>query len=237
MNIIFTPIRFTLLYFLLLVIVIFSDINFGDYGILFYCTKPLLILSLSIYFWSQSVNFNSSSRMLIMGALLCSCIGDTLLMFNRHYPLFFIFSLVAFLLAHIFYVFSFLKHYDGDRNPIGFLAFLLIYTLGLYFYIYDGLGNLFAPVTVYVAIILALANVAYMRDIRLSKSGYYLVCIGTFLFICSDSLIALNKFYHPILYPKISVLLIYATGQFLIVKGLLKTHTDTIVTETKDILP
>jgi uncharacterized membrane protein YhhN len=52
--------------------------------------------------------------------------------------------------------------------------------------------------------------------------SYKLVAIGAILFVISDSLLALNKFYVPFYFADISIIFTYGLAQLFIVLGLKK---------------
>jgi uncharacterized membrane protein YhhN len=97
----------TLIYFILGVINIAAGVT--DINWLNYLTKPLLMISLGIfYFLKTKENFTSQDK-IMLAALLFSCFGDTFLMFQRQNPNFFLFGLGSFLLAQLAYAFIFYK--------------------------------------------------------------------------------------------------------------------------------
>ena len=117
----------------------------------------------------------------------------------------------------------FLRH----RNPkqsIGFIALLLIiYASGLFYLLKDGLGEMLIPVVVYMVVILTMAVTAFLRKAKVSPLSYNLVLIGAICFMLSDSILALNKFYQPIPWSNVSIMITYALAQYLIVIGILKS--------------
>ena len=76
---------------------------------LHYVFKPAIVSSLLLFFWIHSKTITPKLRYMIVLALVFSLIGDVLLMFVALSPNYFLFGLVAFLLAHIMYVFAFFK--------------------------------------------------------------------------------------------------------------------------------
>src|SRR5690606_17708554 len=96
-----------------------------------YLTKPLIILSLIIYFIKGSQLIRGSLlRKSVSAALVFSLIGDMLLMF----PHLFLHGIGAFLVAFICYVFAFKL---SQRLPTNFSGFyiirLFLYNLPVYF--------------------------------------------------------------------------------------------------------
>ena len=72
-----------------------------------FIAKPLLMILLGAYFISQTRNIKSPLKKWILIALFFSWAGDVVLMFQESKSIFFMLGLVAFLFAHIFYIFFF----------------------------------------------------------------------------------------------------------------------------------
>jgi uncharacterized membrane protein YhhN len=70
-------------------------------------TKPLLIPVLAGYFIWGTKSFQAGLKKWVLLALFFSWVGDILLMVVTEDPAFFLLGLVAFLLAHVFYIFFF----------------------------------------------------------------------------------------------------------------------------------
>ena len=121
-----------ILYILVLVADLFAVYTGNE--TLRYITKPLLMPLLIFLFISQTTSFASSLKKWIILALAFSWAGDVLLMFDSISSNFFIFGLVGFLLAHIFYIILFdlirlrekLKQSLLPLLPIAIYYFLLI---------------------------------------------------------------------------------------------------------------
>lgn len=92
----------------------------------------------------------------------------------------------------------------------------------LFYVMFDGLGDMLYPVTVYMLVILTMAVTAFLRQGKVLPISYTLVFLGALLFMLSDSILALNKFYKPLPLSNISIMLTYALAQYFIVLGLLK---------------
>ena len=91
------------------IIALSADIGFilSELNSLRLFSKPLIVISLLVYFISKTASATSRLRTLIIAALVFSLLGDVLLLFEANDPLFFIMGLLAFLLAHIFYIIAF----------------------------------------------------------------------------------------------------------------------------------
>lgn len=189
---------------------------------LHFVTKPAIVGSLLIFFWIKCKTLEKSLRLLISFALLFSLLGDVLLLFIDESPNYFLTGLIAFLIAHIMYVIAFLKHRNKALKPIGFVLILLAYGLGLIYVLKDGLNDMLVPVIIYMIVILSMASTAFLRQGKVSKPSFILVFVGALLFMISDSILALNKFYSPLAYANIGIMLTYALAQFSIVFGILK---------------
>ncbi|RKE92230.1 lysoplasmalogenase [Ichthyenterobacterium magnum] len=212
---------FSIIFFLIVLAELIFDSS-TNLSQLHYITKPAIVVSLLIFFWKQSQHLNNRLRLTTALALIFSVIGDILLMFVEHSPNYFMLGLVSFLIAHLMYAFVFLKHRNKNKNPIGFVGLLLIYAAGLFYLLKDGLGDMLIPVIVYMIIILSMATTAFLRKSEVNTSSYNFVFLGAVLFMMSDSLLALNKFYQSLAYSNITIMLTYALAQYFIVIGILK---------------
>lgn len=210
---------FALFFSLLLIIEIFTSTS---YPFLHYFAKPALVISLIIFYVQHQKPISSRLKQLTISALIFSLLGDILLMFVDQSEHFFTVGLVAFLTAHILYILVFLKHRNISKNPIIFCLILAAYGAALFYILKDNLGAMLLPVIIYMAVILGMATAAYLRKAMVGKESYILVFIGAILFMISDSLLALNKFYEPLPFSNISIMFTYAFAQLFIVFGLLK---------------
>lgn len=191
--------------------------------------KPLLMPSLAAYFLF-SVKQKNKLAFLVIIALLFSWIGDVMLMFVELKSIYFILGLVAFLLAHITYILIFNKSSQDFKPKIftystGFL--LTLYGILLILLMWPGLGDLMIPVIIYTAIIMTMGITALFRK----ASGASLVLIGAMLFIASDSLLALNKFYQAFAAAGFWVMLTYILAQYFIVIGMISYFSPPVYKE------
>ncbi len=187
-----------------------------------YITKPSLLIALIFYFYSQSNALGPKTRLITLLALVFSLLGDVLLMLVDISPHYFMFGLISFLVAHVCYCLVFLIYRNPYINSLGVSAILCSYAFGFFYLLKDGLGNLLIPVIVYMIVILMMVMTAFLRQKKVPKKSFILVFLGALLFVISDSVLALNKFYMPLKYSNISIMLTYALAQYFIVLGLLK---------------
>lgn len=192
-----------------------------DNLLLQYITKPLLMPVLALYFLSQTVRTVNRLEVWIFGALFFSWVGDVLLMFQDTIPDFFLFGLGAFLVAHIFYIgfFHKVRVQEGIRGRFILLLPVALYYAGLVIWLSPYLGDMALPVKIYGLIISFMLMLAlHMRHSRNKKAGSLLVT-GALLFVISDSVLAINKFYQPFGQAGLVIMLTYGLAQLLIVKG------------------
>lgn len=180
-------------------------------------SKPVLLLALFGYFFVASKGF-PQWRILVLISLGFSWAGDIFLMVDG----FFIPGLIAFLVAHLFYVLVYVKT-GANFKRVRMWPLLLLVTYGsaLLLFLFGHLGDLAVPVVVYALVLLAMACFAFQRKGHTSAYSYGLVTIGAMLFVLSDSLLAINQFARPIPLASLSVMATYILAQYLIIKGLI----------------
>ncbi|RZS95083.1 lysoplasmalogenase [Cecembia calidifontis] len=212
------------LFLLISILDIFFTSN-GENSIRFY-SKPFIIPLLWAYFIFSTQELKGHLiRKAVSAALIFSWMGDTLLMF----PKLFIYGLGAFLMAHISYIAAFKV---AQRQPfsVGKVDFIRLFFLNfpiylfaafVYFYIRGGIGELKIPVIAYLIVIVMMATTARERFNKTNASSFWQVMLGAALFLISDGILALNKFYQE--FPEAGVLVMgtYIIAQFLIVRGIM----------------
>ncbi len=213
--------KFTILFFIIVLIELLTG-HTESLENAHYLAKPAIIISLIFLFIKTSESLSKLIRTLTLLALIFSLLGDVLLLFVDSSEHFFTLGLVAFLTAHVMYVLLFLKHRNKENSPFTFVLLLLIYAASLFYFLEDGLGVMLIPVAVYMIVILTMSTTAYLRKNNANMRSYKLVFLGALFFMASDSILALNKFYQPIPWSNISIMLTYAIAQYLIIIGILK---------------
>jgi alkenylglycerophosphocholine/alkenylglycerophosphoethanolamine hydrolase len=152
-------------------------------------------------------------------ALVFSAIGDVML--GLHREDFFIFGLLSFLVAHLFYTGLFARNFrrplrtDVEQKMI--IVCLLTFSAAMTMWLWSGLGAMKIPALIYLCAITLMCLAATLMD--LSKRT---VLIGAILFLLSDSLIAANKFKTPIPLSSYAIWLTYYAGQGCIDLGFLR---------------
>jgi uncharacterized membrane protein YhhN len=185
--------------------------------------KPLIIPVIIGYLNAHVKNITKGISKWVLFALLFSLAGDILLMFMEKNSVFFLLGLSAFLIAHIFYIIFFNKVWISEKVKNNYLlvAVVLVYYVALISILLPYLGDMKIPVLVYGFVISWMLMMALnMLFIRNKQAGQWMVT-GAFLFVLSDSLLALNMFYQPFASAGVLVMLTYGFAQFFIVQGVI----------------
>ncbi|MDA3904951.1 MAG: lysoplasmalogenase [Bacteroidales bacterium] len=225
-------ILFSIPYFILAITVIsLKLLNLPDLENIF---KPLLLLTLILWFGiDQKVN-GIKINWIFMLALFFSLLGDVFLM-----PLFdhFIFGLVFFLISHLLYISVFFKGSKGKiisgfrQSPIFLIGVFSIY-VGLLYVLMPAVYKLSSivlliAIPVYATVLLLMVLSAFVY----SKVHFYhfgrFVMLGGLLFLVSDGVLALNKFAFVVTYSSIWVMGTYTLAQWMLVYGYMNTKTKT----------
>ncbi len=191
--------------------------------------KPSIMITLGLYYWITQRSRNETLSVPLTVAIIFSCIGDVLLMLQHLNSDFFMFGLVAFLIAHVFYIFTYMQHQglesaDGLQGlrKIRFALPIVLSGTGLITILYNHLGDLKIPVIVYAGVLTYMVLVALFRFGKTNTASFAMVFGGAILFMISDSLIAINKFLESLPQAGFWIMTTYIVGQFLIVRGLIK---------------
>lgn len=218
------------LYFFWLIALLNIAGEWMEYQPLEYATKPLLMIALGFWYYQATAANRSATQKLILIALAFSWAGDMFLM-GAAEP-FFLPGLISFLITHVLYIIGFRKEISlvqGStllkRQPLIAIPVVLL-TGGLIALVFNRLEPAMKiPVVVYAMVITLMVLTALNRCGRVSANSFRMVFAGAFLFMLSDSLIALNKFYFSDDMWKAGffIMLLYIAGQFMIAKGTAKT--------------
>ena len=194
-----------------------------QFSLLAACTKPLLLLTLIVWFMQSTPHITGNFKHMILAALCLSLAGDVWLIFEKNNPSFFIFGLVCFLAAHVFYAFAFnrLQSDIAVRTKWWLSIFVAAFYFSLIYILFPHLGNMKIPVLIYGAVISVMLFIA-IHFFFVKKPGFVFIVAGALLFITSDSLLAINKFYSPFINASMYIMLTYAFAQYYIVKGVIQ---------------
>lgn len=190
-----------------------------------YIAKPAVMISLFLWLFT-STGLNGALLWFGLGIIL-SLAGDVLLMLSL--DRFFLFGLVAFLLAHLAYVIGF--NIPLPEFSLWGIVFAVMVSLGgarVIRRIVDALpsrgqARMRMPIIVYSTVIsvMLLSAMIKLMDITWNANAALLVSGGAFLFYISDIILAWNKFVAPIQYGRIYNIAAYHLGQIMLIAGVI----------------
>ena len=160
-------------------------------------------------------------------ALLFSWIGDILLLGDE--PAFFLSGMIAFVMTHVCYSFTFLKIKQVTHKDRSYFVFpllgLLLFGLLVFFYLKDDLGSYLLPILLYMVFISLMASLAIhtRTNVKIQTLSLYTFIPGALLFVLSDALLAVNMFKMQHIVIEVLVMLTYGLAQFFITRGFQKT--------------
>jgi len=167
----------------------------------------ILPLFLLIIFSLQKSDTKQDKYFLL--GLFFSALGD---FFLDYAPInWFVFGLGAFLVAHLFYIKSLMPI---GRKRIAIVLLYTLYGIAVFLLLSSGLGELFLPVLVYMSVLLSMAIATLISN----NTNAWLV-VGGLSFVFSDSLLGIDKFYLPIPYATLLIMVSYYFAQYALVRG------------------
>lgn len=180
--------------------------------------KPLLMPVLMGYYLSVSSQVNR----FLLSALFFSLLGDILLLDKSQY---FVYGLGCFLISQLIYVALFFAAVKNGSisNWIKAIVPFALYLLILLRLLFPNLDAFFIPVLIYALAICLFGVISLMQVLENKFQAGWLLS-GSVLFILSDSMIAINKFYQPFEGAGIAIMTTYVAAQFLIVQFVLRTE-------------
>lgn len=217
----------SLILHLLFAVIVIVELTgrFTDNINLEYFVKPLIMIWMAVYFliFRKKKEFTLA----VLVAFFFSWIGDNFLMFMGKDEIYFFAGVGGFFIAQLSYIYIFSKYSEhGGRGYlqrnliIGFL--FIAYVAGIYYLLYPGLEGLMKPIIlIYALSLIGMSMMALNRHTRVNHASYLLVFIGSVLFVISDSMIALNKFYVEFSLAGFWIMITYIAAQYLIMRGLI----------------
>jgi uncharacterized membrane protein YhhN len=196
-----------------------------NFNILEFLTKPFLLIWIASYFYLNTLKVKKD--IFIYLAFLFSWFGDMFLMFEHVNGLFFYAGVGGFLLAQLSYIKVFAKPSDLNNkgflfsNPLWLIPFI-IYLIAILYLILGGMKGIMIPVIIiYAFSLISMSAAALNRKGVVSQRSFRLALTGSILFVISDSMIAINKFYTEFPLSSFFVILTYFIAQYLIMQGLI----------------
>lgn len=190
--------------------------------------KAMIMLSLLGYYLSSVPERNDH----FVKALFFCWTGDIILLKQNEAEIYFLLGLFAFLVGHLLYTLAYrqLQWKDLSRSLLGTqklrAAFPVILAgTGLLAILIPRLGGLTIPVILYALVLMAMVVSAALRYGRTSPDSYWLVTAGASVFMISDAMLAINKFYAPFDMASPLIMLTYILGQYMIVEGAIRHNS------------
>ena len=217
---------FLVLFFIFVIIEVFAE--YKDINKIVYCTKPLLMPLLMLFYIFGVVGTTSISDVdwLIIIALLGGCAGDIFLMLENE-DKWFLFGMGAFFINQIFYIISFFLSISDITNFNAWGYFLLGPTILIFVFTVPRFINktedMKIPVLVYLLAILLMHIAAIFRLAEFQGLPFILVYVGSISFIFSDACLAVNKWAGEFTNARIIIMTTYFLAQFYIILGVLLT--------------
>ncbi len=206
---------FSYVYALLAILNIYSHFAGISFGRLI--TKPLLMPILILVLWIET-RLHSVFSKLILGALIFSWAGDISLMYSEY----FIYGLIFFLFAHIFYFISVIN-IKGSKGLLQYQPLfalpIVIYLALLLSILNSFLDKLRIPVFLYSIVICSVWIITMNLFWKTDKKTASLFFFGYLQFVLSDSLLAFNHFVYPYYLLPALVMATYCSAQYLIVRA------------------
>jgi len=185
--------------------------------LLIYIFKPLIIIALLFLYV-----FSLTKRLKwYVIALEFSFFGDVLLMFSG--KLFFMAGLISFLMAHILFIKIVINRIQKTsilKGVIASIPFLIIF-IGLIYFLKNSLNELWIPVIIYGITISTFGAVSLLDYLQSKTLKSIWMLVGAVVFICSDSLLAIHKFYSPNSVFEVLIMVTYIVAQYLIFKSMI----------------
>ncbi|MHA8060287.1 lysoplasmalogenase [Aquirufa beregesia] len=218
------PRLFLLLYVIAAVMDVIIPMLFPSISPIRYVAKPALMLLLMAYVF---VSKDVERKPTILLALFFAWLGDVFLMIPGSNPLFFQLGLGGFLIMQWIYIDMFRKQINKVLSPVnGVTIVVAIYVLGLLSLLLPQMNLALAiPVVIYAISLGTMLWFALQRKSSVSLWNYQWILGGAILFVLSDSLLAINKFYYSFPGNSFWVMSTYILAQLLLTQGLVKLRS------------
>lgn len=220
--------RINLLLHLLIVPLFAAELvsRWNGYHTFEYFIKPWLMIWVALFFYLNTRGTGRSAFIYL--AFLFSWVGDLFLMTAHSNEMLFYAGVGSFFLAQLSYIRVFIL-LPGTvtrgfvfAKPVRALPFLL-YLVAMLALIMGGMKGIMIPVIIIYAVsLITMSMAALNRKGIVSKASSNLVFAGSVLFVISDSMIAIDKFFTAIPKGSFLIMLTYFIAQYLIMQGLIR---------------
>jgi uncharacterized membrane protein YhhN len=173
--------------------------------------KPLATVAIIVFAAGRGHSRPLVRRWVLIGLVL-SLVGDVALLWPERG---FLPGLLAFLMAHLAYLMAFTREHHLAARTAPFVAYAVLAGAVLA-WLWPGVPpDLRGPVAGYVVCLAAMAAQTAVLW-RLGSPGGGGLALGGLLFLCSDALLAVNKFASPLPMASLWILTSYWWAQWLI---------------------
>ncbi len=209
--------------FFLLLLVTAVDLFFAQTNNPNRIFSKAMLMPLLAFAYVRGQSNNTHFARLILTALFFSWLGDIFLELSSRESFYFLIGICCFLTTHILYIVYFLGIKSNrmsylKKRPVMLLVILAL-IIELLYILWPNLGALRLPVVAYAMTIgTMLATAAWQYEKIPLKPALLFVC-GAFLFVLSDSALAINRFHRPFEGGGIFVMISYVAAQILIILG------------------
>jgi len=218
-----STVYFTVLYTIIVVLDIYVKTSLQAIPYRF-ITKPLVVISLISFYWINRKHKDKKlDFFIVVFALVFFLIGDLFLIESKN-NLYFGIGMFFFIIAKFFLVKRFTHQRDFKMGRLLIFLFgCFLYIMGVSYFIYYNLRELFIPVLIYFFASITVLQFAFLRKNDVNTLSYRLVFSGTLLALISDTITGFKMFYMPD-FPmeKFLIMFFYSLSQYLIFVGLVK---------------
>lgn len=190
-----------------------------------YFVKPLIMIWIAVFFLLSARK--STFTIPVLLAFFFSWVGDNFLMLSGKDELFFYAGVGGFFCAQLSYIYTFTRYSETggkgyvQKNPWISVIFLA-YLAGILVLLLPGLEGMKKPIIIiYAFSLVGMSIMALNRSGRVGVHSFRLVFFGSLLFVISDSMIAINKFFSAIPLAGFLIMITYISAQYLIMRGLI----------------
>lgn len=171
------------------------------------CTPILLLIYLC------SLSLSGKTKTFMQTALVFSMLGDFLLSLNGYFLL----GLGSFLLAQLVYAGFFFTQFKMSRQGTAWAMGIMAYLAIAGYFILPKAGDFSFAIIAYMSAISLMAIAAGFRH----DNRFLVVALGAFIFIISDTIIAVNMFVAPFEWAGAFIMITYYLAQLLITLGII----------------
>lgn len=178
-----------------------------------------IFLGISYLFSVQKIDF------IFLGVLLLFSIADFFLVLGQGYIgyVILIYTLAVFMLSFIFYWHN--KEVVVSNLILIALPFIICFTASVL--LIDNFGDNLALVIVYLLGLISSGVLAFSNYTNNKIKGNLEIFIGTFIFVCSNSIVGVNLFLGSTIFYEIIILLTYAIAIYFITNGMILNQRGT----------